>query len=297
MSETQSPHSIDKFSPQPVIPKPPFWDPYAQAIEIAWRDLLEEEAELELALQRFIERFPCLLPFAMAYSPGGEPEFGHHGTLHGAVFTQPDLPGGAVRPRPDFMRITRDSSWTYVTLFELKRTSFTLFRSDQRFRDEYDAAREQVVGYQAWLDDPANKAAFLRKFLIPAAISHRDLFVRLVLLAGRRREVYGHPERRDRRRREQIVIRSLDALLPDANARDDVTVRIHDGRLVVVSVQPTMRVGPFNASGLALMDGIRETVSADRTIPPKRRRFLGERIPFWQAWASAPTIVKAGYRE
>jgi len=67
------------------------WDQYAELVEQRWRALLASKPKSELELQNFLELHPCLLPFALAYSPAGEPAYGHHGTIHGAVFSQPRL--------------------------------------------------------------------------------------------------------------------------------------------------------------------------------------------------------------
>jgi hypothetical protein len=280
--------------------RPMSWDGYAEGVERRWRALLATQPKTELELQAFLEQHPCLLPFALAYSPSGEPAYGHHGTIHGAVLSQPRLPGADAELRPDFMRITRSSSWVEISLFELKAAGLPMFRSDGRFRDVFDAARAQLQGYASWLNEPRNWPAFAKAYQLPDYVDFRDFRIRMVLLSGRRGEVYTHPTSRDLRRREgEVISRSLDSLVPDANARDDITVRGVRGRLVAMHVQPTMRLGPGNADGLAAIAGLPGAIARQTEITPKRRQFLLDRLPYWQDWARPKGlhIHPAGYWE
>lgn len=272
------------------------WDQYSGGVEAAWRATVEQAPRREQALQEALERHPCLLPFAVAYTPAGTPDYGHHGTIHGAVVTQPRLPGTATL-RPDFMRITRDSQWVYVTLFELKWAGLRLFRRGARFADTFDAAREQLYGYSTALAQGEWKA-FAEAYRLPAYVHWRDVRIRLVLLAGRRTEVYEHSDRRDRRRREEIIVRSLDSLAPDADARDDITVRLAGGQLRAKHIQPTLRYGPGNSQGLAVIRGLPAAIGASQ-LSPERRAFLLERLPYWQKYDAQPglPIRPSGYWE
>jgi hypothetical protein len=276
---------------------PPSWDRYVRQVDAEWRSLLDADARNELALQRFLEAHPCLLPYTVAYTPSGTPDYGHHGTIHSGVFAQPRLPGSKTL-RPDFMRITRDSQWTYVTLFELKWAGMQLFRGGARFRDAFDAAREQLNGYAAALESDGWRE-FRDLYRLPSYVDHRDLHMRLVLLAGRRSEVYQHPERRDRRRRESLVVRSLDSLVPAAEARDEMNLALRRGQIMAAGVQPTMRFGPGNAGALAIVRGVAAAIGAQPAMPPRRKQFLLERLPYWQSFDRRPglRISQANYWE
>lgn len=228
-SRRQGVHVSRIEKPRHRVP-PPSWDRYARLVDAKWRSLLDAGPNTEFALQRFIEAHPCVLPYTVAHTPSGTPDYGHHGTIHCGVFAQPRLPGSKTL-RPDFMRITRDSQWTYVTLFELKWAGMQLFRGGARFRDAFDAAREQVNGYAAALEVDGWRE-FRGRYRLPDYVEHRDIQLRLVLLAGRRSEVYQHPERRDRRRRESVLVRSLDSLTPAAEARDEMTLALRGRKIV-----------------------------------------------------------------
>jgi hypothetical protein len=265
----------------------------------AWARLLVAQPPEELTAQRFLEEHPCLLPYGLPFSEASNEVFGHHGTVLGAVFSQPRLPG-PIDLRPDFMRITRDSRWTYVTLFELKAISRPIFREgDGRFLDLFDAARAQLQGYGAWIGDARNWAEFTSRYRLPSYVDHRDISLRLVLLAGRRAEVYRHPASRDRRRREQLLAVSLDSLSPDADARDDVTVRAGKRGLRAMHVQPTLRLGPANSDGLLVMSGLDAAVKRSALLTDARKQFLLDRLPYWRAWERAPglKVRPASYRE
>ncbi len=273
------------------------WERHSTQLARDWRDLLELGPRAEQRFQAFLEFNPCMLPFAVAYTPSGTPDYGHHGTIHGGVFAQPRLPGG-LDLRPDFLRITRDSRWTYVTLFELKWAGIELFRRDARFRDAFDAARAQLQGYATALEKDAWRG-FAEAFQLPSYVDGRDVVVRLVLLAGRRSEVYGHPDRRDRRRRETIIVRSLDSLTPDANARDDMTLARRRTSILVKRMQPTMRLGPGNSDALSLVQNLPKAIADEPRLSPRRRAFLLERLPYWQSFAKRPGLLihSAGYWE
>lgn len=276
---------------------PPSWDRYSRLVDAEWRSLLDDGHPAELALQRLLEAHPCLLPYTVAYTPAGTPDYGHHGTIHSGVFAQPRLPGDRTL-RPDFMRITRDSQWTYVTLFELKLAGMQLFRGGARFKDAFDAAREQVNGYAAALESDGWRE-FRATYQLPNYVEHRDIRLRLVLLAGRRSEVYQHPERRDRRRRESVLVRSLDSLTPVAEARDEMTLVLRRRKIVATGVQPTMRFGPGNAAALAVVLGLPGAITAQAALPPRRKQFLLERLPYWQSFERRPglRISQANYWE
>lgn len=276
---------------------PPSWERCARLVEATWRSLLEAGTATELELQRFIEVHPCVLPYTVAYTASGTPDYGHHGTIHSGVFTQPRLPGTKTL-RPDFMRITRDSQWTYVTVFELKWPGMDLFRGGARFRDAFDAAREQVNGYAATLEVDGWRE-FRDWYQLPDYVEHRDIQLRLVLLAGRRSEVYQHPERRDRRRRESVLIRSLDSLTPAAEARDEMTLALRGRTIAATSVQPTMRFGPGNAVALSIVHGMGGAIARQPAFSERRRQFLLERLPYWQAFERRPglRISQANYWE
>lgn len=277
---------------------PPSWDRYARQVDERWRSLLDEDsARNELALQRFLEAHPCLLPYTVAFTPSGTPDYGHHGTIHSGVFAQPRLPGSKTL-RPDFMRITRDSQWTYATLFELKWAGMELFRGGARFRDAFDAAREQLNSYAAALEVNGWRE-FRDAYRLPSYVDHRDLHIRLVLLAGRQSEVYQHPERRDRRRRESLVVRSVDSLTPAAEARDEMTLVVRRGKIVATSVQPTMRFGPGNADALAIVSEVDEAIGSQPAISARRKEFLLERLPYWRSFDRRPglRIGQANYWE
>lgn len=123
--------------------------------------------------------------------------------------------------------------------------------------------------------------------------------VRMVLVAGRRAEVYAHPDRRDRRRREQVLIRSLDSLAPDANARDDITVRVTARGYYAKAVQPSMRLGPGNSAGLAIIRNLPRAIASEPLMSARRRKFLLERLPYWRAFdrAAGLRIRPANYWE
>src|SRR4051794_14518271 len=85
-----------------LAPNPPTameWDAYNRWLWEKWSALLNSDRQSnEKAFQDFLEQHPSLLPHF----------FGGHGSLHSAVFSQPELPGFR-KKHPDFMWISLDS--------------------------------------------------------------------------------------------------------------------------------------------------------------------------------------------
>lgn len=75
-----------------------------------------------------------------------------------------------------------------------------------------------------------------------------------------------------------------------------VTVRHHGGRFTVVSVPPTLELGPENVEELIGFVGLETAIENNPQISPERKGFLLRRLPYWQDWVAQGSkgIMEAG---
>jgi hypothetical protein len=92
--------------------------------------------------------------------PGGSGDIGpggHHGSVMGAVFRQPDLVGGGRVFQPDFMWVTRSTSLVTPILIEIEKPSKRWFRRDGRPTSEFTEAHDQLNDWRSWFARDENK--------------------------------------------------------------------------------------------------------------------------------------------
>jgi hypothetical protein len=83
---------------------------------------------------------------------------------------------------------------------------------------------------------------------------------------------------------DDTFLMTFDSLRPDANADDFMTLR-RDGRCVTaVTVPPTYRLRPITTEDILEVQGRIEAVEREPRLTEERRRFLIERIPYWDTW-------------
>jgi hypothetical protein len=271
------------------------WDSYAEKTTRSFNALLGKDPLPEVAVQRFLEQHPAVVPFPQGFVGAGGLR-GAHGALHSAVFTQPPLPG-IERPVPDFMRIVRDSGAIYPVLIEIEAPNRRVTNRNGDLTAGFTHALGQLRAWSAWFDDPANQIQFRSLYRIPEEWGHRPLRPKYLLVYGRRAELEHKPKaiaQREQLLASDAAVMSFDRLAPSPLGRMEVTVRLAGRDFKAVALSPTLQVGPQNAEALSTIDG--KVAAAKRTamLTPERRHFLAERLPYWDGWiasTSRPRIL------
>lgn len=271
-------------------PPAPDFRQYKTDVTDDYMNLLDSATD-ERQVQQFLEANPCLVPGAIA--PGS------HGPWLDMLISQPRLPDLAAKI-PDFMWITRHSARWFPTLIEIETPHKALFTKRGVPTSEFTQARTQLAAWRSWFGDPTNVHKFMADYGIPESIVRgRTMEPRFFLVYGRRREFHENPQLSKLRSSlmpafdEELM--SFDRLAPTDGMQDAVTVRgTGHGRYQVLSVMPTIRLGPDAAKGLHRLVGLADAIERDDRISPERRDFLKRRIPYWLTWNEKPGFSVIG---
>jgi hypothetical protein len=269
-----------------TVPPAMAWSEFATLVSAQWSELLSRQDVAESDVQAFLERRPCLVPYA-SDDLGGVPR-GHHGPLHGAVLRKPRLLGEGLLV-PDFMRVTRDSGGIHVHLIEIESPSKPYFRKGGQLRAEFTQAMGQLSDWRAWLADPRNELSFAERLQVPPEW-RRPMDVDLTLVYGRRAEVVAHPRGRQQRasaNRGSVKVMSFDRLRPQYEARWDFTATVRRGKFVALAAQPTFELTSAHAVELLALDRKEAALQACEGIPPARLAWLLEAISQMDSWLRA----------
>lgn len=277
----QVPYEIVRDAPPSMSPSV-----YAELVRQEWAEFLARGPATEVEVQQFLEKHPCLVPFPEGVGPVAQGRGAH--SVHMMVVTQPVLPG-IDRPRPDFLRLNRDSEAIYATLIEIEPPSKRYARKDGQATAEYTQALSQIGDWKAWFAEPRNVMAFRDLYrLNDSAHAHRLLETRFVLVYGRRSELESHRRARDLRsmlKPPHTTVMSYDRLFASERAAWDLCVRLEHRAFVAETIPPTLIVGPAVADELAAIDRKEEALEASPHFDPARKAFLAQRLAYWDAWS------------
>lgn len=260
------------------------WDDYARIVERQLADLLDAGECRESSYQHLIEHHPSLLPWVYGTFGGG-----HHGLVHGAIISQPRLPGIDGK-QPDFMMIARDSGSVYAVLVELESPCKPWFTKSGQPTAKLTQAMSQLRAWKAWFDQPGKTESFIDEYRVPHDWHARRVEIRCLLVYGRRSELNAHGYGRLRSHHQAADERfmSYDHLRPTPQLRDAVTVRVSGSGYHALSLPPTLQMGPFQASDLVHINSKDAAVLANPLMTRERAEFLKSRFAYWDAWASNP---------
>jgi hypothetical protein len=263
------------------------WDDYTAEAEDRWAKVLNDPEVTEDEVHRFLEANPSFLPFAAGHTLEGGAIRGHHGAVHGAVFSKPPLPG-ITRPVPDFLRVTSDSDGLHAIFFEIEDPSKPMAREDGALRAEYHQAIGQISEWQAWLAEPANILNFRALYRLDHLRRPR-LDFRFCLIYGRRTVV--ESDRRTLQERSTIKppfteSMTYDRLRASHDGRFDIAVNVVRERFEALSVPPTLDGhGPL-ARRYSVIEGKAEAAMLNDYLDLEQRRALAEALAAGDAWAA-----------
>jgi hypothetical protein len=261
----------------PSPPPPMDWPKYRAIILENWSRLLSSDAS-EGAVQRFLERHPCLLPGQFGPIGSG------HGPFPPAIISQPALPD-FTRKLPDFMWIARDSLTIYPILIEIEAPAKRWFSNSGVQTADLTRALNQLAEWKAWFQRPLNAGRFHEYYRIPNDL--RSLKPLYALIYGRRSEATRTSELRDKRlhlAREDEHLMTYDRLEPRHDARNYFCVKIDKDGYRAITVPPTMKLGPLSACDHALIRAKEEATQDSPYLSESRRQFLIDRFPYWDQW-------------
>jgi hypothetical protein len=236
-------------------------------------------------MHEFFERHPCMLPGAYDIL-GGERG---HSPWFAAVISKPPLPSYRARI-PDFMWLGRDSLADVPVLIEIEAPGKKWFTKSGRPTADFTQAHDQLTEWKAWFASNRNTDAFKDFYGLPSwqLSGHRSFMPQYVLIYGRRAEATVTPSVARKRALMQglnEVLMTYDRLSPDPRCDNLMCARRHADGFIAVSVPPTTTLGPVWAEGSSKIDGKPQAVERNQYLSDVRKRFLIERIPYWDAWA------------
>lgn len=278
-------------------PDPPArmpWEEYEQRVLAEWEALLNfTEGCDERRVHEFLVRHPSMVPGAYSVTgPSG------HSPVPLALLSESPLTGLGMKV-PDFIWLASDSSNFTPVFIEIESPCKRWFTQGHVPTHDLIQAVNQLAEWRAWLNRPENLAVFYENFEIPDEMRRYLTFrPEFVLIYGRRREFNDRPELR--RLREQFerqgqVVMTFDRLKPARDCQHYISATKRNGGYRAIAVPATVEFGPAVADSFAKISGIAEAIQENGWISPVRRRFLVERLPYWNTWAEQdPGIICLG---
>jgi len=269
-------------------PNPPSgmaWDEYEQRVVAEWTSLLaSEEGCDERRVHEFLVRHPSMIPGAHSMTgPSG------HSPFPLAVLSESPLVGVGMKV-PDFIWLASDSANFTPVFIEIESPRKRWFTKDEVPAHHLTQAMNQLAQWQTWLNLPENAAVFYQSFEIPEYLRrHRTLRPEFVLIYGRRKEFEDRPQltrlRAQFERHGQVVM-TFDRLRPAKDCSQYISATKRNGAYCALAVPATMEIGPSMADDFARITAIPEAIQKNDWMSEDRRRFLVERLPYWNTWAA-----------
>lgn len=294
-SRWETTYSMAKGAPPPMA-----WEQYSERVRQEWGKLLVGPGSHdERTIQRFLEQHPCLIPGAFSLpSPSG------HWPFPPAVISQPVLQGLNTKI-PDFLWIATDSAYLYPVLVEIEQPNKRWFRKDGVPHAELTQALDQLASWRAWFNKPENQSVFFEQYLIPPDMRRWKTFRPFyVLIYGRRSEFLSRPAlvaKRGQMARSDEFYMTYDRLQPQIDTRQLICVRKTETRYIAVSVPATLELSPALAHERLVIQEKDKAIERNPWLSPERRKFLLERLPYWDNWARSGaadgTVISSGDRE
>lgn len=272
------------------------WDAYLDHLGLVWPAVLNSDQQgQEDVFQRFLEKHPCLLPHPYSCFQRGATIYAR------GVITQPELPGFRAK-RPDFMVLGYDSEAVVPLLIEIEAPAKPWSNNSGFSSAKFTQARDQLVEWKTWFREPENILQFCRLYGIDDRTREtRQLLPRYAPIFGRRQEVESRPgfaKKRALLASSDEVFMTYDRLSASSRLGGLPTLRLSRAHVEttteVVSVPPTLRLGPHTAREFSTWVGLREAVEANALIATERKAFLRDRLDYWDDWIRTPVRRDAG---
>ncbi len=270
-----------------ISPNPPprmSWEEYSKRVLAEWHALLNSEQGCEeRQIHNFLVRHPSMVPGAYSVTgPSG------HSPLSMALLSESPLTGIDIRI-PDFIWLANDSLNFTPVFIEIESPCKRWFTQAGDPTHDLAQAHNQLVAWRNWFNRPENVMLFFNTFRIPDGI-RRDYNFRpeFVLIYGRRVEFEDRPElTRFRAQFEQHgqIVMTFDRLKPAGDCEHYLSARVRNGDFHALHVPATFQLGPMVAEEFAGIRNIDGAIELNEWISAERRRFLIERLEYWNNWA------------
>lgn len=255
------------------------WQDYEACLRSSWNRLLESSPH-ELEVQQFLENHPCMVPGAHFPMTSSFP-------VRAALVTQPALQS-TMRRIPDFMWLSNDSATLYPILIEIERPEKKWFTAKGVPRAPFTQALSQLRDWRGWFNVRDNQSKFMSQYDVPDDYDRGRFRPLCVLIYGRRAELEHDPRLRRARAMQEHpdeTILSFDRLRPLYDNANYITIRKTASGYEAVAVPPTLRLGPMYAPFWQDVQNKREAIQRCEWMTEARKRFLLERIDYWDEWA------------
>lgn len=255
------------------------WNDYERRLRSEWNRLLESGPH-ETELQQFLEDHSCMVPGAHFPMTGSSP-------VRAALITQPALQS-SIRRVPDFMWLSNDSATLYPVLIEIERPEKKWFTAKGIPRAPFTQALSQLREWRGWFNIRDNQSKFMRQYDVPEDYDRGRFRPLCVLIYGRRAELEHNPHLQRARAMQEHpdeTILSFDRLRPLYDNANYITIRKTPSRYEAVAVPPTLRLGPMYAPFWQDVQKKAAAIERCQWMPSARRRFILERIEYWDEWA------------
>src|ERR1700739_162339 len=266
----------------PGAPPAMSWDEYERASVAEYLALITgPDREHEALIHRFLERNPAFVPGAFSYPGSG------HAPIHYGVFSKPRLTGEPEHI-PDFLWLATATDQIYPMFIEIETPAKRWFTVSGQPTAQWTQAYDQILNWKRWLKNPALMQTWINSLNLPYPFNRGyEFHPQFVLIYGSAAEFDERPELRSKRKEmapDDTFLMTFDNLRPDANADDFMTLRRDGARVTAVTVPPTYRLRPITSEDILEVQGRIEAVEREPRLTEERRRFLIERIPYWDAW-------------
>jgi hypothetical protein len=267
-------------------PPPMAWKTYQALVKKRWKALLcGDSSRSEKAVQRFLEKHPCMVPGAFGFAGGLS---GHYPWV-GSVIAEPVLPSYNHRS-PDFMWIARDSVVDEPVLVEIEAPNKKWWTGKGRPHAKLTQARDQITEWKAWFGRPENVLAFKAFYgLDRETWQGRTFRPSYVLIYGRRAEANVKPALTAKRANmweDDVTVMTYDRLSPNPEAAELFCVTKNAEGFTALSVPPTMTWNPMLARERWQIQGKEAAIEANVDLSRERKEFLISRAGYWDRWAT-----------
>jgi hypothetical protein len=258
------------------------WDEYERTSVAEYLALIAgPDREDEALIHSFLERNPAFVPGAFSYPSSG------HAPIHYGVFSKPRLTGEPEHI-PDFLWLATATDQIYPMFIEIETPAKRWFTVSGQPTAQWTQAYDQILNWKRWLKNPALMQTWINSLNLPYPFNRGyEFHPQFVLIYGSAAEFDERPELRSKRKEmapDDTFLMTFDNLRPDANADDFMTLRRDGRRVTAVTVPPTYRLRPITSEDILEVQGRIEAVEREPRLTEQRRRFLMERIPYWDAW-------------
>lgn len=274
------------------------WDEYEARATAEWRALLSSGDSCdERRIRDFLVKHPSFVPGASGVlEPSGHPPW-HWALLARAplrewVHAEDRYRDVSVVEIPDFIWLAHNSKDLTPVLVRVESPRKKWFTDGGDPHDDLLRAIDRLREWRDWLSQPKAVIAFHSTFETPVPMRrHGGFRPEFVLIYGREEEFEERPALgrfRSQLQQDNQVVLTFDDLRAARGCAGYTCISQQEGRFWVLSVPPTIRLGPSIAGAWHGIRGFADAIMANEWISPERKRFLIERLPYWQRWAMSP---------